>query len=376
MKQLQLAANIAELRHKSKITQGELADFLGVTKASVSKWENGQSYPDITLLPTLASYFNISIDQLIGYEAQMTKARIKETYHELSSSFANLPFEQVMTRTHELVKEYYSCYPLLMQIIVLWINHLNLAGSEGRQKIILKNILELCERIITESDQATLASDAVVLKAWVQIQLRETQAAIQSLEEILDPKRLTRQSDGLLVQAYLMNGEPDKAEKNVQISMLMNLFVLLSSGAQYLSMQLMNPGRAELIIEKLEKLMEIFEADKIQSNTALAFYYQAAVFYCSQQRKTEALDQLKRFAGCSIHMIDQGIRLHGNDFFTRVDEWFNELDLGAGPVRNEKLIISDILRLFENPSLSILFEAEEYQQLKKRLYRRLQREGS
>ena len=227
MKQLQLAANIAELRHKSKITQGELADFLGVTKASVSKWENGQSYPDITLLPTLASYFNISIDQLIGYEAQMTKARIKETYHELSSSFANLPFEQVMTRTHELVKEYYSCYPLLMQIIVLWINHLNLAGSEGRQKIILKNILELCERIITESDQATLASDAVVLKAWVQIQLRETQAAIQSLEEILDPKRLTRQSVGLLVQAYLMNGEPDKAEKNVQISMLMNLFVLI-----------------------------------------------------------------------------------------------------------------------------------------------------
>ena len=97
-------------------------------------------------------------------------------------------------------------------------------------------------------------------------------------------------------------------------------------------MQLMNPGRAELIIEKLEKLMEIFEADKIQSNTALAFYYQAAVFYCSQQRKTEALDQLKRFAGCSIHMIDQGIRLHGNDFFTRVDEWVQRTGFGAGPV--------------------------------------------
>ncbi|WP_419762087.1 helix-turn-helix domain-containing protein, partial [Bacillus mobilis] len=39
--------------------------YNGITKASVSKWETGQSYPDITFLPLLASYFNISIDELI-----------------------------------------------------------------------------------------------------------------------------------------------------------------------------------------------------------------------------------------------------------------------------------------------------------------------
>lgn len=52
---LKISENIAMLRHKKGITQDQLADFLGVTKASVSKWENSQSFPDMMLLPKLAS---------------------------------------------------------------------------------------------------------------------------------------------------------------------------------------------------------------------------------------------------------------------------------------------------------------------------------
>lgn len=51
MNKLHLAENIIRLRHEKRLTQEELADFMGVTKASVSKWENGISTPDILLLP-------------------------------------------------------------------------------------------------------------------------------------------------------------------------------------------------------------------------------------------------------------------------------------------------------------------------------------
>ena len=51
MNALNLAENIIRLRHDKKITQEQLADFVGVTKASVSKWETKQSMPDILLLP-------------------------------------------------------------------------------------------------------------------------------------------------------------------------------------------------------------------------------------------------------------------------------------------------------------------------------------
>ena len=75
---LNLSENIIRLRHARKLTQEELADFIGVTKASVSKWENAQSMPDILLLPQLAAFFGVTIDELMGYEAQLSSEQIRQ----------------------------------------------------------------------------------------------------------------------------------------------------------------------------------------------------------------------------------------------------------------------------------------------------------
>ncbi len=57
---------IAELRRRKNITQQELADVVGLTFQTISRWETGSSMPDITYLPVLAEYFQITIDQLMG----------------------------------------------------------------------------------------------------------------------------------------------------------------------------------------------------------------------------------------------------------------------------------------------------------------------
>jgi transcriptional regulator with XRE-family HTH domain len=57
---------IAELRKNKGIGQQELAEVLGVSFQSVSKWETGATMPDITLLPSIAEYFNVSVDELLG----------------------------------------------------------------------------------------------------------------------------------------------------------------------------------------------------------------------------------------------------------------------------------------------------------------------
>ncbi|MBQ6845215.1 MAG: helix-turn-helix transcriptional regulator [Agathobacter sp.] len=78
MSQFHLAENLTQLRHNKRITQEKLADFLGVSKASVSKWETGQSLPDIAQLPRLAVFYDVSIDALMGYEPQLSMTEIKE----------------------------------------------------------------------------------------------------------------------------------------------------------------------------------------------------------------------------------------------------------------------------------------------------------
>ena len=66
---LKIHEQIVALRKQKGVTQSELANVLGVSNQSVSKWESGQCCPDIQLLPVLAKYFGVSIDELMGLEA-------------------------------------------------------------------------------------------------------------------------------------------------------------------------------------------------------------------------------------------------------------------------------------------------------------------
>ncbi|MCI8668507.1 MAG: helix-turn-helix transcriptional regulator [Lachnospiraceae bacterium] len=61
-----IALRIADLRKKHRVTQQELADCIGVSFQTISKWETGVSMPDITILPLLADYFSVSTDQILG----------------------------------------------------------------------------------------------------------------------------------------------------------------------------------------------------------------------------------------------------------------------------------------------------------------------
>ena len=57
---------IRELREKNKMTQLQLAEKLGVSDKTISKWETGKGYPDITLLEPIAKAFRISVAELIS----------------------------------------------------------------------------------------------------------------------------------------------------------------------------------------------------------------------------------------------------------------------------------------------------------------------
>lgn len=60
--------NIKRIRQNKGVTQEQLGDSIGVSGQAVSKWENGSALPDIQVLPKLADYFGISIDELMGYK--------------------------------------------------------------------------------------------------------------------------------------------------------------------------------------------------------------------------------------------------------------------------------------------------------------------
>lgn len=59
---------LAQLRKSHGLTQQELGDILSVSYQTISKWENGISYPEMTLLPQISQYFGVSVDALLGLQ--------------------------------------------------------------------------------------------------------------------------------------------------------------------------------------------------------------------------------------------------------------------------------------------------------------------
>lgn len=76
---LHLSENLKKYRLLKNLTQEDVTEYLGITAQSVSKWERGESYPDITFLPALANIFETSVDLLIG----MDTIRAEETRYNI-----------------------------------------------------------------------------------------------------------------------------------------------------------------------------------------------------------------------------------------------------------------------------------------------------
>ena len=79
---LNIAETLRSLRRDMGVTQEELANAIGVTAQAVSKWERGEGYPDITLLPDIAAYFRVTLDTLCGIDEQKKQRKIHDILYE------------------------------------------------------------------------------------------------------------------------------------------------------------------------------------------------------------------------------------------------------------------------------------------------------
>ena len=79
---MKIGTKIRELRQQAGISQEILARALSMTPQAVSRWENGTTAPDISLLPALANYFGVSIDALFSYDTTLVRREIEEFFDQ------------------------------------------------------------------------------------------------------------------------------------------------------------------------------------------------------------------------------------------------------------------------------------------------------
>ena len=361
---LKISDNLVRLRKQKGITQDELASFLGVTKASVSKWENGQSMPDIMLLPEIATYYDVTVDTLLGYEPQLSKEQIQKLYGELGENFVSLPFEDAFAMSGAMVKKYYSCYLFLMQICILWLNHYTLAEGKERQEEILGKLQALCNHILENCTNTEICSDVLGIRASIDLFCGRTQEAIDGICNLLDPKRVLNQSDWLLIQAYLMNGEPEKADSFAQAMLYLHLLLLIGDSTYLIAMHMQEKDICEETIARVDSVIGSYHMEHLNPNVTAGFHYQVAVYKAALQEEDEAYERLQKYVETACALLKKGM-LHGDSYFNRLDRWFEDLDLGTQMPRNRKLVLQSVRENLNNPAFAMLREKKDFTKMEK-----------
>ncbi|MDR1630794.1 MAG: helix-turn-helix domain-containing protein [Oscillospiraceae bacterium] len=145
---IQISETIRRLRKERGITQEELADIFNVSFQSVSKWERGECFPDITLLPALANFFKVSIDTLFGMQEVRDKTYLPNIYKR--------------AHEHEKNGEHAAAAALLRDALNTFPNHnsllseLALALSFSDDEGALKEAIACSEHVLANSTNEKL----------------------------------------------------------------------------------------------------------------------------------------------------------------------------------------------------------------------------
>ena len=155
--EMTIGANIKRLRTAKNITQEQLSVAMNVTCAAVSKWERGESYPDITLLQPLAYFFEVTLDELMGYDQKKVQADIDKTIALYRKHWKDSKGREIIVRAyHDYPNDYWVMH------YYMW----NIGGdmADNDPAVLLEHkdeFLSICGKIL---DGCT--EDALRLGAW------------------------------------------------------------------------------------------------------------------------------------------------------------------------------------------------------------------
>lgn len=146
---LSLSENISKLRREHGMTQEKLAEALGVTFASVSKWERGLATPELPLIAGMADLFGVSLDMMVGFEVQNGSASaLEKRIHDLQ---LDKKYPDAFAEAEKALIRYPNDFRLVCRSGELY----TVAGIEMDDNTCLRRGIELLERSVLLLSQNT-----------------------------------------------------------------------------------------------------------------------------------------------------------------------------------------------------------------------------
>ena len=206
---LNIGENIRRLRRDADLTQEQLAEKLGVSYQSVSRWENGTTYPDMEILPVLSGLFGVTVDDLLGCDTQRHDERLEKRINEYEKmcDSPDTTVDDILPLIRELRRE---CLAMgrTNEKRYDWaiFDYMNNANNTKLKKdpAVIEELRITAEEIFSRPTPQWL-HDAVV---YAMAHLEDEEHIHAFLERYATRQDLS--ADNLLFHRYLRSGEHDK----------------------------------------------------------------------------------------------------------------------------------------------------------------------
>lgn len=227
---IEIGQTIMQLRHARGITQEHLAEAVGVSAPAVSKWETGQSYPDIMLLAPLARYFDITVDTLLAYRPELTDDERNAEYERVNAVFDEKGWEAGLACCEALLREHPTDPTLRILLASGLMRNLIYADEQQREEGRARQIAWLKDAEAHADGNLALLTRYQLGTFYLSLrQLDEAETIFTSLEDIvINPRQA-------MVTLRMLQGRNEEAVRLAQMNLMasiadaVNALLLLTS---------------------------------------------------------------------------------------------------------------------------------------------------
>ncbi len=231
---IMLGGAIKELRKRDGRTQDDLATALGITSQAVSRWEANKAYPDMEMIPAIANYFHVSIDELFGYnnDRESTLSRYIEKANKLLKPEA-VPDKKQLKRHEQFLREALSEFPNEWHLQERLAMILSIIASTEKRK---KNETDALKEATKLYEQAYKNSDDVHMKELIHsslIRVLDSLRDYQKIEEIALQSSSISSSREVVRTAMVHDSKHDQYVSEAFLAMLHQLTELLAMNFEH-----------------------------------------------------------------------------------------------------------------------------------------------
>ena len=178
---MNIGKNIYTLRKEKKLTQAQLAEKLGVSEQAISKWENEQCAPDVSMFPILAEFFGVSIDRLFGYYMNSHEEEINAILKAADESMDT--YQEIEILTEGLNK--FPNSPELKIDLAFSLSMVNRISQDQAEKAAaIKKAIKICTEVVDHCGDCKQTDRALNMLNRIYSEIGEYGKAMAAIEKM------------------------------------------------------------------------------------------------------------------------------------------------------------------------------------------------